>query len=268
MHRCLITGGSRGIGFAVSKLLLQHLPVEVLVVSRTALPDTLCSGFDRTNSTVIHLQYDLADEQQLKELATRLKNLKPSVSLLVNNAAIYPIRELVEKKGCIQEYDDLFRTMHINFIAPALITQAVLPQMIENSFGRIVNVSSGMSRAGEYGSNGFAYRASKRALNGLTLSTAYAVKGLNISCTSVCPGWVRTDMGGASAIRTPEDGSLGIIWALLSLDTSISGGFFRDDKPLSFECTTKSDYFDSGVPKNFKKQVLERAHHFKTRYPN
>jgi NAD(P)-dependent dehydrogenase (short-subunit alcohol dehydrogenase family) len=72
------------------------------------------------------------------------------------------------------------------------------------------------------------YRLSKLALNGLTLMLADAVRGRNVLVNAVCPGWVRTDMGGASAPRSVEQGADGIVWLATLPDGGPSGGFFRD----------------------------------------
>lgn len=267
MHRCLVTGGSKGIGLAVCKLLPSLLPLELFIVSRTA-PASLTTIRDQyPESRFHHIACDLSKGDSLNRLLDDIASISPGFDLLVNNAGMFSKRGLaLHSWERALRYSDVASTLHLNFIAPTMLTQAVLPNMAANSFGRIVNVSSGMSRADEYGAHGLTYRASKRALNGLTMSTSIAVKDVDISCVSVCPGWVRTDMGGSAAVRSPEEAALGIVWALLSPDTSISGGFYRDGAPLNYETTSSNDHLDHGPPPTFHADVAVRAQQFWEKY--
>jgi NAD(P)-dependent dehydrogenase (short-subunit alcohol dehydrogenase family) len=108
-----------------------------------------------------------------------------------------------------------------------------LPLMQRNGYGRIVNVSTGMAGLAEMGTGAAPYRISKTALNAIT-RIASGEAGKNIKVNSVCPGWVRTDMGGAEATRSLEEGAAGIGWAATLPDSGPSGGFFRDGKPISW----------------------------------
>jgi NAD(P)-dependent dehydrogenase (short-subunit alcohol dehydrogenase family) len=106
--------------------------------------------------------------------------------------------------------------------------------MEKNRYGRIVNVSSGMGQLSEMDTGYAAYRLSKTALNAVTAIVAAETKGKNILVNSVCPGWVKTDMGGASAHREIPQGGRSIVWAALLPDDGPTGGFFRDGEPLSW----------------------------------
>lgn len=79
-----------------------------------------------------------------------------------------------------------------------------------------------------------AYRSSKAALNALTKVFSHEVHGFNIKVNSICPGWVRTDMGGENATRTIEEGIQGIIWAATLDEEGPSGGFYRDGKSINW----------------------------------
>ena len=81
---------------------------------------------------------------------------------------------------------------------------------------------------------GATYRISKLALNGLTRIMAGHVRGRNVLVNAVCPGWVRTDMGGPGASRSVEHGARGIVWAATLPDGGPSGGFFRDGNPIDW----------------------------------
>jgi NAD(P)-dependent dehydrogenase (short-subunit alcohol dehydrogenase family) len=77
-----------------------------------------------------------------------------------------------------------------------------------------------------------AYRMSKTALNALTRIAAAELAGTNIKVNAACPGWVKTDMGGAEADRTVEHGAETPVWLALLPENGPSGGFFRDKKPI------------------------------------
>jgi NAD(P)-dependent dehydrogenase (short-subunit alcohol dehydrogenase family) len=104
--------------------------------------------------------------------------------------------------------------------------------MRQQNYGRIVNVSSGMGQLTQMGGGAPGYRLSKTALNALTRILAAELEGTNILVNSVCPGWVRTDMGGESAPRSPEQGADTIVWLATLPDGSPTGGFFRDRAPI------------------------------------
>jgi NAD(P)-dependent dehydrogenase (short-subunit alcohol dehydrogenase family) len=99
--------------------------------------------------------------------------------------------------------------------------------MRERGFGRVVNVSSGMGQLSDMNGGSPAYRLSKTALNALTRILADELRGTNVLVNSVCPGWVRTDMGGPHARLSVEDGADTIVWAATLPEGGPSGGFFR-----------------------------------------
>jgi NAD(P)-dependent dehydrogenase (short-subunit alcohol dehydrogenase family) len=111
--------------------------------------------------------------------------------------------------------------------------QHALPAMNSHGWGRIVNISSGMGQLSEMGGGSVAYRLSKTAMNAIT-RFANAEAKPNVKINSICPGWVRTDMGGASAPRTLEQGASGVVWAATLPDNGPSGGFFRDGKAIAW----------------------------------
>lgn len=108
--------------------------------------------------------------------------------------------------------------------------QALIPLM--QGSGRVVNVSSGMGQLSEMNGGCPGYRFSKTALNALTRSLADELQHTRIKVNSVCPGWVRTDMGGAGATRSVEEGAETIVWLATLADDGPSGGFFRDKQPI------------------------------------
>jgi NAD(P)-dependent dehydrogenase (short-subunit alcohol dehydrogenase family) len=125
-------------------------------------------------------------------------------------------------------------TVETNVYGPLLLCQALVPLMERNGHGRIVNVSSGMGQLSDMGSGNPAYRLSKTALNAVTAMVSAQVRGRNILVNSMCPGWVRTDMGGSAAPRSVEQGADTALWLGTLPDEGPTGGFFRDRKPVSW----------------------------------
>ncbi len=113
-------------------------------------------------------------------------------------------------------------------------TQAFLPLLSKSAAARIVNVSGGMGQLSAMASGAAAYRLSKTALNAVTRLFAVELEGTGAKVNAVCPGWVRTDMGGPSAQRSVEDGAKGIAWAATLEVDGPNGGFFRDGKKLDW----------------------------------
>jgi NAD(P)-dependent dehydrogenase (short-subunit alcohol dehydrogenase family) len=112
------------------------------------------------------------------------------------------------------------------------MTQAVAPIMREGGYGRIVNMSSGAGQLSDMRSGFPAYRMSKTAVNAMTRITAAELSTLNIKVNAVCPGWVRTDMGGPNAERPVEQGAETPVWLATLPDDGPTGGFFRDKKTI------------------------------------
>jgi NAD(P)-dependent dehydrogenase (short-subunit alcohol dehydrogenase family) len=110
--------------------------------------------------------------------------------------------------------------------------QAIVPGMTARGFGRVVNLSSRAGQLAEMGMGFPAYRMSKAALNALTKLTAAEVGKGNVKINALCPGWCRTDMGGAGATRSPEDGAKTAVWLAMLPDNGPSGKFFHDNREI------------------------------------
>ena len=128
--------------------------------------------------------------------------------------------------------DKVERTLDINALGALRVAQAVIPWM--RNGGAIVNVSSGMGQLAGMGPNYPGYRMSKAALNALTRALSEELAGRDIKVNSVCPGWVRTGIGGPEAERSVEEGIAGILWAATLPEDGPTGGFFRDGEPLDW----------------------------------
>src|SRR5262249_10364135 len=152
--------------------------------------------------------------------------------VLVNNAGI-----LVDRDGSIAELslEAFDETLRVNLRGAFLLCQLALPSLRRAGWGRIVNVSTGLSRLTDGMGAGYsAYRISSTALNALTATLASELRGTRILVNAVDPGWVRTRMGGAGAARAVEQGADTVIWAATLPDEGPTGQLLRDRQPSPF----------------------------------
>ena len=129
---------------------------------------------------------------------------------------------------------ELFAALDLNLVGVARVCRAAIPHLRSAGWGRIVNVSS---RSGTFAStwaNAPAYGVSKAALNMYTFQLAKELEGSGILVNACCPGWVRTEMGGANADKSIEEGADTPIWLAALPDGGPSGGIFGECSPISW----------------------------------
>lgn len=227
----VVTGANRGIGLEICRQLAQRGDIRVVLTSRdqdkgrSAVDELLANGLD-----VDYRQLDVARERDVSALVDYIARTYGRCDILVNNAGVMAdprgSRVLDSKTATYRE------TLETNFYGPLLLIQALVPLMKKGKYGRIVNVSSGQGQLSDMAAGTPAYRVSKTALNALTRTCAAELNGSGILVNSMCPGWVRTDMGGPSAPRTVAQGADTAVWLATLPEGSPSGGFFRDRKAI------------------------------------
>jgi NAD(P)-dependent dehydrogenase (short-subunit alcohol dehydrogenase family) len=225
----IVTGANRGIGYEICRQLADQ-GYRVILTSRDKFKGEQAVYALRTiNRDISYQPLDVTSQADINALRDYVKSEFLSLEVLVNNAAIL----LDEGSRLLDEDLDILRqTMETNYYGPLMMCRAFIPLMKEGNYGRIVNISS---EAGSLaGMDGYApaYSTSKAALNTLTRIIASELQGYNIKINSVCPGWVRTDMGTSSAPRSIEKGAEGAIWLATLPNEGPNGGFFQDEKPL------------------------------------
>jgi NAD(P)-dependent dehydrogenase (short-subunit alcohol dehydrogenase family) len=152
--------------------------------------------------------------------------------ILVNNAGI--VINGARASVMQEPVDVVRRTLETNLYGPMQLMQALVPLMKQRRYGRIVNMSSGLGQLEGMGDGYPAYRLSKTGLNALTCMFADATQGSGILVNAACPGWVRTDMGGANATSSVEQGADTAVWLATLPDDRPNGGLFRDRAAIAW----------------------------------
>ena len=225
----VVTGGNRGIGLEVCRELAQRGLTVVLASRNLRHGESAAAGLVSAGLDVRPRQLDTTDPAGVRDLAAWLDRELGGADVLVNNAAI-----LLEEDGDVlrmpeSAFRDSFET---NVMGPLRLCRALVPGMRARRYGRVVNVSSGAGQLGGMGGYAPAYSLSKAALNAVTRLVAHAGQGRNVLVNSVDPGWVRTDMGGPSAPRSPAEGADTIVWCATLPDNGPTGGFFHDRRSI------------------------------------
>jgi len=231
----VVTGGNRGIGFEICRQLARREDLHVVLTSRDiAKGQAAVQKLASEGLEVSTFQLEATSAADISALAQWLEQTYGRVDILVNNAGVLLDQQRGQGSVFAAEIDTLKETMDNNVYGPLQLCQALVPLMKKNGYGRIVNVSSGMGQLGDMGGGYTAYRFSKVSLNALTRILAAELHDSPILVNSMCPGWVKTDMGGPSANRTVEQGADTAVWLATLPNEGPSGMFFRDRSPISW----------------------------------
>jgi NAD(P)-dependent dehydrogenase (short-subunit alcohol dehydrogenase family) len=234
----LVTGSNRGIGFEIAKQLAMKNIQVVLTSRNSANGEVALERLTRDDGgikKVVSMQLDVSNQVSVDRLLNEVEKTFGRLDILVNNAAILIDRDDVVASNA--DLETVKTTLETNLIGAWRMCKAFIPLMRKNNYGRIVNVSSG---AGEFEymatSGGYwpAYSVSKASLNALTVMLASELKGTNILVNAVCPGWVRTDMGGSNATRSVEEGAATPVWLATLPDSGPTGHNYYDKKQISW----------------------------------
>jgi NAD(P)-dependent dehydrogenase (short-subunit alcohol dehydrogenase family) len=224
MKTALITGANKGIGYEVARQLAAK-GFHVFIGSRNPRKGQEAAERlkeDGGSSTFVPL--DVSDARSITNAVHAISEVTGHLDVLVNNAAI-----LLEEDTAIAQLsaDTVNKTFQTNTLGPLLVTQTFLPLLSRSEAPRVVNVSSGGGQLADgIGTWAPAYCLSKTGLNAVTSLFAAALPSVSIN--SVCPGWVRTDMGGANATRSVEEGADTIVWLATEAPRELTGKFLRD----------------------------------------
>ena len=235
----LVTGANKGIGFEVARQLARK-GFHVFLGARNS--DVGLAAVQKLNEegekedygkghgglAVTFINIDVSKPDSIRHATEEFSRKSDRLDTLVNNAGIL----LDNDKDVLTITPEMFETtLRTNTVGPLLVSQAFVAFLRKSDAPRIVNVSSGGGQLTD-GADGWApaYCISKTALNGVTSQLAAALPEFAVN--SVCPGWVRTDMGGSNATRSVLEGAAGVVWLASEAPQSMTGKFFRDRKVI------------------------------------
>ena len=266
MKTVLVTGGNRGIGLEICRQ-LDGLGYIVIMGSRD--PEKGLEAARNFSDNVLVKQLDVTSEESIQALFNDIKTEFGKLDVLINNAGIgansnpelsklSKIKEIMETNfygawRLIQVFLPLLRKagiakrngvsdiplkrvkniMETNFYGAWRTIRNLLPLIEKSENGRIINVSSGMGELKSLTGLYPGYSLSKSSLNALTIMLSNELKDKGIKVNAMCPGWVRTDMGGPNAPRDVHEGADTAVW-LTTGENIPTGKFFRDRQEISW----------------------------------
>jgi NAD(P)-dependent dehydrogenase (short-subunit alcohol dehydrogenase family) len=209
----LVSGANRGIGAEIARQLAEDHGFLVLRGARRPVGD--------------EEQLDVSDLDSVDALAARIAIDPGRLDVLVNNAGIHggSYNDTFEES----DIDEIREVLETNLFGAWRLTQAMLPLLRRSEHPRVVNVSSGSGQLADMDGGIHPYRLSKTGMNVLTRTLAADGE---VMVNSMCPGWVRTDMGGSNAPRSVAEGADTAVWLATLPDDGPNAGFFRDRKPI------------------------------------
>ncbi len=226
----VVTGGNRGIGFEICRQLAARGARVVLTAREPASGAAAVKKLAAQKLAAEFHPLDVTDDKSIASLHDFLKETFGRLDVLINNAGIIAKGEAPALKVGLPV---IRTTLETNALGPLHLAQSLVPLLRHGTSARIVNMSSGMGELGENSGGHAAYRISKTALNAVSAILAAELRGA-IAVNSMCPGWVKTDMGGAGADRDVAEGADTAVWLALDAPDKLTGKFVRDRKVISW----------------------------------
>ena len=193
----LVTGSSRGIGQQIVQGLAK-LGCNIIVHGRTKESCTKTLQILKSYNIKTYCVYgELSNESQVNHLIQQVKDLHITIDILYNNAALM---SPYKSDYWSHSWEDWMVSFKVNVIAMYSLCSAFIPLMLENGFGRVINLTSGIMHEPELAP----YGASKWAVNKLTDDLAVKVKNTSVRINTLDPGWLQTDLGGPNAHNPVE----------------------------------------------------------------
>ena len=217
----VITGGNRGIGYGLLKILSDKHNVIITVRDNKKGQSTIAE-LGHSKNEINYVVMDVDNSDSVMRAADDIKQKFNNVDLLINNAGIL-IKEY-QLPAMETSEDSILKTFNTNTLGVLRVCISIVPLMVNGS--RIINISSGMGQLDEMNSGSTAYRISKTALNALTKILSNELLSMGIKVNTICPGWVKTDMGGENATLTIEESTTQIV-AFALRDNFPNGQFLR-----------------------------------------
>ncbi|NTX01388.1 SDR family oxidoreductase [Myxococcus sp. CA040A] len=216
----VITGANRGIGLELTRQYLARGDTVHAGAREPAEARELTTLADASGGRLRVYALDVTSDESVRAFAAALTE---PVDLLINNAGRRTRRDDLEDVSL----EDALQMLQVNALGALRVTRAVLPRLRGTPGAKIASLSSGLGSITDNTSGGgYGYRMSKAALNMATRSLAADLRGEGLIVVTISPGWVQTDMGGASAPTQVSESAAGLLAVLDRVTTQDSGGFF------------------------------------------
>jgi NAD(P)-dependent dehydrogenase (short-subunit alcohol dehydrogenase family) len=203
----LITGAGRGLG---KELARQYADDGWKVIGTT------------------RKEFDVTDFEKIREFS---KTLKDPIDVLICNAGISGKRGTSIGSFDYASWEEVLK---VNLLGATAVAEAFVENVAASERRIIAFVSSRLGSISETSGHTLPYSSSKAALNMVSKAFSVLLKDKGIVVLALHPGWVRTDMGGPSAPRSPQEGADSIVWLATLRDDGPTGGFFRDRRPIAW----------------------------------
>ena len=226
----VVTGGNRGIGFEICRQLAGRGAQVVLTARKPEAGEQAVKKLAAQNLSARFHPLNVTEAESIAALRQFLDRTFGQLDVLINNAGIITDEEA---PGLEVKLATVRATLETNTLAPLHLAQALAPLLKRSRAGRIVNMSSGMGALSDMEGGYAAYRISKAALNAVTGILAAELRGA-VAVNSMCPGWVKTDMGGANAEREVSQGADTAVWLALDAPQDLTGKFLRDRRVIAW----------------------------------
>ncbi len=224
-----VTGGNRGIGYEICQQVAQRGARVVLTARNAKAGQTAMQKLGAKSKNVSFHPLEVTSAESIHALRDFIGKSFARLDVLINNAGILSDDDT---SGLKVDLATVRATLETNTLAPLHLCQIFAPLLKRSRAGRIVNMSSGMGALSEMAADHAAYRISKAALNAVTGILSAELHADGIAVNSMCPGWVRTDMGGPNAQRSVAQGADTAVWLALDAPQDLTGKFLRDRKVI------------------------------------
>jgi NAD(P)-dependent dehydrogenase (short-subunit alcohol dehydrogenase family) len=225
----VVTGANRGIGHEICRQLAQKGQQVILTARHETEGKKAVSDLKGEGLQVVFHPLDITVSDSVQTFVDWLTTNYGKLDVLVNNAGIFSTTGIADAP--LSEIQSILNT---NLVGIIHLTQQLLPLLHKSNEGRIINISSGMGTIEGVKEGGFGgYRLSKAGLNMITMMFAKELAPTKLKINAMCPGWVKTDMGGSAAPRSVTQGADTAMWLATAKEIP-TGCFFRDRQIISW----------------------------------
>lgn len=225
----LVTGSNRGLGLATVRGLARQGYLTVLTARNEHDAVAAAKPLMEEGLPVVAHQLDVTDVASISRAVSDIVFEHGRLDVLVNNAAVAIDPKLTPSTV---DMERVLSTFNTNVFGAWRCTSAVVPQMKDQHYGRIVNISTHMASLTTMAASSPSYRVSKAALNALTRVFGDELREHNILVNAVSPGRANTRMSYGGADQTPDEAAASLLWLAALVDDGPTGGLYHGTEKL------------------------------------